>query len=152
MCSIFQHSPNYSSCPWLVLATYSSTNTLRTQVCWTVSSLVALTVSYMFNIWTRLIYLYFRSSSWTTVTSWLTHEFFVPDDENYIWLEAPWRSWVLIRVSFLPSVSTVCPPPAIFLVILAIRWEGMWTAPEKVARPHISHHLIGRIERTGMSS
>ena len=97
MCSIFQHSPNYSSCPWLVLATYSSANT---RACWTVSSLVALTVSYMFNIWTRLIYLYFRSSSWTTVTSWLTHEFFVPDDEIYIWLEA---RYLVLMISFAPS-------------------------------------------------
>jgi len=75
-----------------------------------------------------------------SLSSAVTRKFVGPDDENYIWLEAPWRSWVLIRVSFLPSASTVCPPPAIFLVGLGIRREGMWTAPEKTARPKF--HIV----------
>ena len=71
-----------------------------------------------------------------------------------------WRKLHLTRgtLTFLGSNQGLLPSLGInrlsstFLVRLAIRWEGMWTAPEKVARPHISHHLIGRIERTGMSS
>ena len=131
MCSIFQHSPNYSSCPWLVLATYSSANT---RACWTVSSLVALTVSYMFNISGRAFRIYYVFQKLfmnychkLSLSNAVTRKFVGPDDEIHIWLEAPWHSLVLIRVSFLPSASTVCPPPAILLVRLGIRWEAMST-------------------------